>query len=148
MQEFRLQRAWCPHGRPPGRRRLDLDTDHGAFPVWEWLRLPPGRGRPVHPVHANVGPGHLGLSADLAADLRSWAAWHDRQQNAADPGADAPRATDDDWRRWRDTGTALAARLADETGAEVVHLGADGPQADCPHCAPAAYPRDRPAPES
>ncbi len=115
MHEFRRHRAWCPQGRPPGRRRLDLATDHGAFPVWEWRLLPSRPGRPAHEAHVSIGPRHLGLSADLAAALQSWA--------SADP---------DDRQHWREIGAALADRLAGETGAEVVHppTSATG----CGHC--------------
>jgi hypothetical protein len=143
MHEFRRHRAWCPQGRPLDRRRLDLNTDHGAFPVWEWVRLPPGRGRPGNEVHANAGPRYLGLSADLATALQSWADWHDRHQPAARQGRGEPRlADDDDRRRWRDEGATLARRLADETDAEVVYFpGEEAVMAtDCPHCGPAGSP--------
>lgn len=136
MEDFRRHRAWCPLGQPVGRRRLDLDTDTGAFPVWEWVVLPASSRRPARHVHGNVGPGYLRLSADLAAALQSWADWQHQHQWSPESGdgGQPPPATDDDWRRWRQHGMDLAQRLAEETDAEVVYPV--GPRADCPGCRP------------
>jgi hypothetical protein len=136
VDDFRRHRAWCPYGRPPGRRRLDLDTDHGAFPVWEWVTLPAAGGHSQRQVHGNAGPEYLGLSTGLAAALQSWANWQDQHQSTAWRGTQnpPPPTTEEDWRRWRDEGETLARRLADETGAEVVYRPdlADG----CRQCQP------------
>src|SRR3954451_22457071 len=136
MNEFRRHRGWCPYGRPAGTRRLDIDTDYGAFPVWTWITPPAGVGRPPRAVHGCATPECLGISAELAADLQAWADWQDRHQHPSwqDPNTAEP-ATDDDWRRWQAHGQVLAQRLADETHAEVVYLWpSEGRDTNCPHC--------------
>lgn len=94
--------------------RLEVETDHGAFPVWAWF-TDPARGD----VHGNVPPAALGISNGLARALQDWADWHDRHQSAADRVGDP--ASDDDWRQWDGDGAELARRLAAETGAEVAY---------------------------
>ncbi|MCU7723875.1 hypothetical protein ODJ79_09130 [Actinoplanes sp. KI2] len=98
------------------------------------MRLAPRPGQSVREGSVSVGPGYLGLSAELAAALQFWADWHDQHQHAADlDEREIPPSTADDWRRWGEAGATLAERLADETGAEVVYNGVNGdaPATDC-----------------
>jgi hypothetical protein len=83
-------------------------------------------------VHGNLGPGTLGLSAGLAAELQDWADWHDEQGSASErPATHADRDA------WRDRGRELAARLAGETGAMVVYRWpTGGHDPSCPDCVP------------
>ncbi|MEH1016091.1 hypothetical protein V6U90_23640 [Micromonospora sp. CPCC 206060] len=137
MDEFRRHSRACPYGRPAGVRRLDLDVDYGAFPVWTWFTLPGQRGRPSREVCGSIGPAALGLSVGLAADLQTWADWQDRHHEAAWRGPDdgAEPATAEDWQRWRTAGQELALRLAAETGAAVVCLWpSEGRDPQCPYC--------------
>jgi len=117
-------------------RRLDLAPDNGAFPVWSWFTLPARPGRPTREVHGCVGPGFLGISAELAAALQAWSDWHDRHYQAAwrDAANPAGPATDDEWRIWRARGRILAQRLAEETGDEVVYRWSEERDILCPHC--------------
>ncbi|MGC4786323.1 hypothetical protein ACLQ22_00545 [Micromonospora sp. DT178] len=138
MKEFRLHSRHCPDGRPDGARRLDVDTDYGAFPVWAWITLPVGHAERPREVCASVGPAYLRISAALAADLQTWAAWQDRHQHSAWRGTcdTPPPTTTEDWVRWRANGRVLAERLAEETGDEVVYLWPSGGRdPECPHCA-------------
>ncbi|MEW2380264.1 hypothetical protein AB0883_29740 [Micromonospora sp. NPDC047812] len=137
MKAFRLHSRHCPHGQPDGVRRLDIDTDYGAFPVWTRVTLPPVHGRPPREVCASVGPEHLQISAELAADLQAWASWQDQHQHAAWRGpSDKPEpSTDEDQARWRANGRILAERLARETGDEVVYQWpSDGRDPECTYC--------------
>ncbi len=134
MNDFRRHRAWCPRGRPAGQRRLDVATDNGAFPVWTWFNLP---YPPFREVHGCAGPGHLGISADLAAELQSWSTWHDAHVEAAWRSEPPPPSTEGDWRDWKARGRLLAQRLAEETGDQVVYLWpSEGRDATCPDCGP------------
>nr|WP_296064090.1 hypothetical protein [uncultured Actinoplanes sp.] len=118
MTDPRLHSPFCPRGWPPGRRRLDIRTDDDAFPVWGWFTLPARPGHPAREVHGNIGPRALGLSGDLAADLRDWA------HAGRSPG-------------WDERGRALAGRLESETGALVVYRWpANGRDPGCPDCPP------------
>jgi hypothetical protein len=137
VEEFRRHSRSCPYGRPAEVRRLDIRTDYDAFPVWAWATLPGFRGGPPREVNGCAGPGFLGISSELAADLQAWACWRDEHQGAAWHGPDAggEPTTDEDWQRWRTDGRALADRLARETGAAVVYLWpSEGRDPDCPHC--------------
>jgi hypothetical protein len=122
----RLHSPFCPRGWPPGRRRLDVWTERGSFPVWGWFTLPaPSSDHSAREVHGNLGPATLGLSAGLAGGLRDWAHHYDA---GLDPG-ERPA--------WRDRGRELADRLAAETGALVVYRWpADGHDPSCPDCQP------------
>lgn len=80
----RLHSPFCPRGWPPGRRRLDVWTEFGSFPVWGWFTLPARPGHPAQEVHGNIGPAALGLSAGLAADLQDWANRYDQGIAPAD----------------------------------------------------------------
>jgi hypothetical protein len=134
VTNFRDHRAWCPHGNPPTGQRLDLEPDHGAFPVWFWGPL---RHRPEQDAHQSGLPLSLRISTGLAEELQAWADWQDRHQQGAwrSPEHPAPPSTREDWARWRAEGRALADRLAAETGAAVVYGGGG---ASCPGCGPAA----------
>jgi hypothetical protein len=137
MKEFRLHSRHCPYGGPDGVRRLDIDTDYGAFPVWTWITLPPVPGRPSGEVCASVGPAYLQISAELAAGLQAWATWQDEHQHAAwrGPNGTPNPSTDEDWRLWHAGGRVLAERLARETGDEVVYLWPlDGRDPECTWC--------------
>lgn len=137
MAKFRLHSRLCSYGRPNGVRRLDIDTDYNAFPVWTWFMLPAVRGRPPREVCGCASPAYLGISSELAADLQAWADWRDQHQHAAwrGPGSKAKPSTDEDWNRWRADGRLLADRLARETGAEVVYMWpSEGRDPQCPNC--------------
>jgi hypothetical protein len=143
VNDFRRHRATCPHGRPAGTRRLDIAPDNGAFPVWTWGTLPATPGRPGREVHGCAGPGFLGISDDLAAELQAWSDWHDRHGQEAwrdAAGVAAEPAAESEWQSWRERGRILARRLAAETGDEVVYCWpAEGRDNLCPHCGPARF---------
>ncbi|WP_139307411.1 hypothetical protein [Micromonospora pattaloongensis] len=137
MEEFRLHSRHCPYGQPDGVRRLDIDTDYGAFPVWTWVTLSPVNGGPPREACASVGPEYLQISAELAAELRAWASWQDQHQHAAWRGTSGKPepSTDEDQARWRANGWMLAERLGRETGDEVVYQWpSDGRDPDCAYC--------------
>lgn len=125
-----LHSPFCPRGWPPDRRRLDVWTEAGAFPVWGWFTLPARPGHPAQEVHGNLGPAALGLSTALAAGLQEWAAWHDEQISTSERTA-TPAERD----QWRDRGRELADRVAGETGALVVYRWpTGGHDVSCPDC--------------
>jgi hypothetical protein len=131
MDGFRRHALGCPRGRPDGVRRLDVRFVHLAFPVWGWGTVPGRGGRPARDVVGMVRPEGLGISAELAGELRRWAEWGDAhsEYGGGRPAAGAER------RAWFERGRELAGRLAAETGAEVVYAWpADGADPDCPHC--------------
>lgn len=132
MEEFRRHHYGCPRGRPAGGvRRLDVFHDYAAFPVWGRFTVEPAGGRPRRELPGMLNPGHLGISAGLAADLRAWSEWTDAHSewSGRRPATDGERAAH------AERGRALADRLARETGAEVVFdwSRADG-DPNCPHC--------------
>lgn len=135
MEDFRLHSRHCPLGQPTGARRLDVDTDYGAFPVWTWFTLPPVRDRrPAREVNGCASPAYLGISAELATDLQTWADWQNRHLTGLRPPYQAP-AHESDVRRWDADGRELARRLARETGDEVVYRWPlDGRDQECRHC--------------
>ena len=137
--DFLLHAPACSRGRPSGSRRLDVQPDYGAFPVWGWFTLPARAGRPAREVHGQLGARHLGLTGDLAAALQDWADWQSAHQRGPDLRSmqNAPPATEEDWRAWRERGRRLADRLAAETGAAVVCLWpSQGRDPGCPECGP------------
>ncbi len=80
-------------------------------------------------------PESLGISAELATELRAWADWHDAH---SEYGGQHP-ATGAQRRRWFSQGRMLAQRLSDETGADVVYQWpSGGADAECPHCGTSA----------
>ena len=116
-----------------------MQPDYGAFPVWGWFTLP-GRGeRPAREVHGQLRPRGLGLTDDLAAALQDWAGWQSTHQRGPDYWSlhNAPAATEDDWRAWKERGRQLADQLAEQTGAAVVYLWpSQGRDPGCPECGP------------
>ncbi|MGI5214216.1 hypothetical protein [Plantactinospora sp. CA-290183] len=123
-REFRRHARWCPKGRPPGGRRLDLFPDYSAFPVWER----DGMSRPKR----------LGIPAELAEALTAWRQWWERhaEYGGGEPADAAQRAA------WYERGAVLADRLARQTGAEVVYLWSAGDRdQECGTCGPDARTR-------
>ena len=116
-----------------------MQPDYGAFPVWGWFALPARDGRPARNVHGQRGARNLRITDELASGLQEWADWQSIHQRGPDMWSmrNAPPATDDDWRAWRERGRLLADRLGAETGAAVVYLWpSPGRDLRCPHCGP------------
>ncbi|MBU2662047.1 hypothetical protein KOI35_00855 [Actinoplanes bogorensis] len=137
MTDPRRHSAFCPRGRPPTGRRLEMFPDYGAFPVWGWFTLPARGGHPARDVHGGLGPRNLGISDELAVALKEWAQWQNDHQRGPDLHSleNAPPTTPEDWADWDRRGRELASELARETGDLVVYLWpADGRDASCPHC--------------
>lgn len=120
--DFRRHARFCPHGRPVGVRRLDVQFDYGAFPVWAWHE--------ERQVDAMVGPEHLGVSAELTDALRAWSTW----QDAHSQWGGGRSATAAQWAEHTLLGRRLAERLEAETGAAVVYGRPTDP--DCATCRP------------
>ncbi|GAB3941696.1 hypothetical protein GCM10027614_27500 [Micromonospora vulcania] len=116
MEEFRRHARWCPVGLAPSGHRLDVVPDYAAFPVWE----PAGMS----------SPQRLGISAELAHDLRAWREWWERHSEYGG----GEHASDPERESWGEVGLVLAERLARETGADVVCWWPSGPAGSDPSC--------------
>lgn len=128
---FRRHALSCPHGQPPEGQRLDVFVDYTAFPVWARGTWPARGDRPTREGVGMASPDRLGISPQLAADLRTWADWHDAHSEYGGriPATTEQRATQ------VEQGRVLADQLAEETGAEVVYAWpSGGADLDCPHC--------------
>jgi len=131
VEEFRRHALFCPRGRPAGVQRLDVAFDYSAFPVWAWSTIPDHGGDPGREVVSMVDPEGLGLSVELASDLRAWSEWKDLHSEYGGGRA----ATDQQYRAWSEQGRKLARRLSEETGVEVVYREDRGEvDLDCPNC--------------
>jgi hypothetical protein len=131
MEEFRRHALYCPRGRPPSVRRLDVAFDYGAFPVWAWGVIPARGGHPGREVVGMARPEGLGLSAELSSGLQAWSDWKDLHSEYGGGRV----ASEEQHRAWSEQGRELTRRLSEETGAEVVYQWDRGDaNPECPHC--------------
>lgn len=104
MGEFRQHPYWCPPGHPDQVYRLDVFFDYGA-PRLGPVTVPASRGRPARLLYGSLNAESLRISARLADDLRSWAAWQDSHTSTAAVSRRPPRTVRHTTSRARDCPT-------------------------------------------
>jgi hypothetical protein len=87
------------------KTRLKLMADYQCFPLWKY-----------DPGYSDCDPRSLPLSAQLVADLMTWAKKYDATLDLDDPGSDRLAFTKRERDQFAQEGQLLRDRLAKELG--------------------------------